>query len=298
MTLHKIPATIVTGFLGAGKTTLVNYLLSQCEGQYIGIIVNEFGEVGIDGELIVADEQPIIEITNGCICCTVRKDLTAAVIQLLEQARRPVDRLIIETSGLADPAPVLQSFLADPGMLERIELESVVTVADARHILLHIDSEVVREQIAFADAILLNKVSSVNAEALAKVERDLYQLNPVAHRIHTDQSRVAAAELLGVKRFSLPNVLVIEPELLEGNEHEHEHDTAISSCSVEVQEALDPTLFNRWINQLVQRDGERLMRTKGVLQFQGEPRQFHVHSVHMLLDARPGRATCERCGHG
>lgn len=289
MAPDNIPVTIVTGFLGAGKTTLVNHLLAQCGDAYIGIIVNEFGEVGIDGQLIVADDQPLIEITNGCVCCTVRKDLTAAVDELLQRAGRPVERLIIETSGLADPAPVLQSFLADAALLQRVELESVVTVADARHVLLHIGDDIVREQIAFADVIVLNKVEVASAQELERLERELRLLNPAAHLIRTEHAQVSAAELLGTKRFSLPHVLSIEPDLLDGGEHDHEHDISIGSCCIETDGAIDPERFSRWMNQLVQREGARLMRTKGVLQLHGEARQFHFHSVHMLLDARPGR---------
>ena len=289
MTLGNIPVTIITGFLGAGKTTLVNHLLAQGGDAFVGIIVNEFGEVGIDGQLIVADDQPLIEITNGCVCCTVRKDLIAAVDQLLRNAGRPIDRLIIETSGLADPAPVLQSFLADADLLQRVELEAVITVADAHHILIHIGDDIVREQIAFADVIVLNKVEIPRAQKLEQLERELRRLNPAAHLVRTERARVPAAELLGTRRFSLPHVLSIEPDLLDGEAHDHEHDTSIGSCCVETDGAIDPDRFSRWMNQLVQREGAGLMRTKGVLHFDGEARQFHCHSVHMLLDARPGR---------
>lgn len=288
MALDKIPVTIVTGFLGAGKTTLVNQLLAQCGDAYVGIIVNEFGEVGIDGQLIVADDQPLIEITNGCVCCTVRKDLSVAVGELLQRAGRPVDRLIIETSGLADPAPVLQSFLADVELLQRVELESVIAVVDAHHVLLHVGDDLVREQIAFADVVVVNKVEMTSAQELARLEHGLRRLNPAARLIRTRHAHVSAAELLGTKRFSLPYVLTLEPGLLE-EEHDHEHDASIGSCCIEAEGAIEPERFNRWMNQLVQRDGARLMRTKGVLHLLGEARQFHFHSVHMLLDARPGR---------
>jgi G3E family GTPase len=289
MALGTIPVTIISGFLGAGKTTLVNHLLAGCGDARIGIIVNEFGEVGIDGQLIVADEQPLIEITNGCVCCTVRKDLSTAVSQLLAQSVGKVDRLIIETSGLADPAPVLQTFLADAELLQRVELESVVTVVDAHHVRLHLDDGIVQEQIAFADVIVLNKVELIGPDELVQLQRDLRRLNPAAAVMKTSQSRVAAGELLGVKRFSLPNILAIEPDILDGTEHDHEHDASIVSSCLVADGALDPDRFNRWVNQMVQRDGAKLMRMKGVLDFHGEVRQFHFHGVHMLLDAKPGR---------
>ena len=289
MALQKIPVTIVSGFLGAGKTTLVNHLLAQCADQRIGIIVNEFGEVGIDGELILADETVLIEITNGCICCTVRKDLSAAVTAMLEQSRPPPSRLIIETSGLADPAPVLQTFLADPAVLQRVSLESVVTVVDAAHVERHLGDDIVREQIAFADLVVLNKVELIAPPQLERVQRELRRLNPTAQVLPTSGARVDAATLLGPQRLSVPQLLALEPGLLDDGEHDHEHDDTIRSCSVEADGALDADRFNRWINRLVMRDGARLLRSKGVLHLAGEGRQFTVHSVHMLVDARPGR---------
>lgn len=288
MLLKKIPVTVISGFLGAGKTTLVNHVLTHNTGGNIGVIVNEFGEVGIDGELIVADEDALIEIRNGCVCCTVRTDLVAGVKVLLERRDIKLDRLIIETSGLADPAPVLQTFLADADLLDRVELESVVTLVDAANFPRQIDDGIAREQIAFADLIVLNKVDLLDTDALAPLERDLRAINPLAAIIRTNHSEVATDMLLGVHRFSLPNVLALEPGILEG-EHDHEHDDSITSCAVETSNPLDPDRFHRWINQLVQRQGQYIMRMKGVLNFHGEARQFYVHSVHMLLDARPGR---------
>jgi G3E family GTPase len=259
MFVKKIPVTVISGFLGAGKTTLVNHLLTHNTGANIGVIVNEFGEVGIDGDLIVADEDALIEIRNGCICCTVRTDLVAGVKLLLERSDLNLDRLIIETSGLADPAPVLQTFLADTELLTRVELESVVTLVDAANFQHQIDDAIAREQIAFADLIVLNKVDLLETDTL-----------------------------LGVHRFALPNVLAIEPGILQG-EHDHEHDNSLTSCAVETSHALDPDRFLRWVNQLVQQQGRHILRMKGVLSFQGEARQFYFHSVHMLLDAKPGR---------
>ncbi len=288
MVLKKLPVTVISGFLGAGKTTLVNHILTQNTGANIGVIVNEFGEVGIDGELIVADEDALIEIRNGCICCTVRTDLVAGVKVLLERNDIKLDRLIIETSGLADPAPVLQTFLADTDLLNRVELESVVTLVDAVNFQRQIDDGIAREQIAFADLIVLNKVGLLKTDDIASLEHELRAINPVAALICTNNSEVASNTLLGVHRFSLPNVLTIEPGIL-GDAHDHEHDNSITSCAVETIHALNPDRFNRWVNQLVQQQGQHIMRMKGVLNFQGEARQFYFHSVHMLLEAKPGK---------
>lgn len=288
MSLKKIPVTVISGYLGAGKTTLVNHVLTHNTSANIGVIVNEFGEVGIDGDLIVADEDALIEIRNGCVCCTVRTDLVAGVKVLLARDDIKLDRLIIETSGLADPAPVLQTFLADEELLTRVELESVVTLVDAANRQRQLDDDMAREQIAFADLIVLNKIDLLDTDALEPLERDLRAINPVAAIIRTNHSEVAAQTLLGVPRFSLPHVLAIEPGILEG-EHDHEHDTSITSCAVEISHPLDPERFHRWVNQLVQRKGQYIMRMKGVLNFQGEARQFYFHSVHMLLDAKPGK---------
>lgn len=288
MLLKKIPVTVISGFLGAGKTTLVNHVLTHHTGANIGVIVNEFGEVGIDGDLIVADEKALIEIRNGCICCTVRTDLVAGVKLLLERSALNLGHLIIETSGLADPAPVLQTFLADTDLLTRVELESVVTLVDAANFQRQIDDPIAREQIAFADLIVLNKVDLVEPDALVPLERALHAINPLAVILRATNSELPTEALLGVSRFSLPHVLAIEPGILQ-DEHDHEHDTSIASCAVETHHALNPDRFNRWVNQLVQQEGQHLMRMKGVLNFSGEARQFYFHSVHMLLDAKPGR---------
>lgn len=289
MSASKIPVTVISGFLGAGKTTLVNHLLSQNQHYKIGVVVNEFGEVGIDGQLIVSEQEALIEINNGCVCCTVRADLVASVKEMLELAGHRLDRLIIETSGLADPAPVLQTFLADPDLRTRVELESVVTVIDALHLSGQLNDEIVREQIAFADTLILNKTDLVSQDTLASIRNQVRLINRTATVVQTNHSQVSVDSLLGTKRFSLPNLLMIEPDILEEEGHDHEHDASISSCSVVTSGALDPDRFNRWINQLVNDQGQRLMRMKGLLNFFSEARRFHFHSVHMLLEAMPGR---------
>jgi G3E family GTPase len=289
MAIGKIPVTVISGFLGAGKTTLVNHLLSQNQQYRIGVVVNEFGEVGIDGQLIVSEQEALIEINNGCVCCTVRADLVASVKEMLDLAGHRLDRLIIETSGLADPAPVLQTFLADPDLRTQVELESVITVVDALHLAGQLNDEIVREQIAFADTLILNKSDLVSQDALASIGNQVRLINRTASVVQTHHAQVAVDALLGTRRFSLPNLLMIEPDLLEDEGHDHEHDASISSCSVVTPGALDPDRFNRWINQLVNDQGQQLMRMKGLLNFASEGRRFHFHSVHMLLEAMPGR---------
>jgi G3E family GTPase len=291
---RKIPVTVISGFLGAGKTTLVNHLIEQYPPGAIGVVVNEFGEVGIDGQLIVTEEQALVEINNGCVCCTVRADLVASVKELLDRTKRAgsaIERIIVETSGLADPAPVLQTFLADPDLRESVELESVVTVVDALHFPQQIDDDIAREQVAFADAVIVNKVDLIDDAQRFAIEAQVRSLNPTAVSMNTTRSQIPANLVLGMRRFSLPTLLAIEPGLLDDTAaHDHEHDTSIQSCSLIEDGTLDATRFNRWANQLVQDLGPQLMRMKGVLNFKGEARQFHFHSVHMLLEARPGRA--------
>jgi G3E family GTPase len=283
----RIPVTVISGFLGAGKTTLVNRLLEE-SAETVGVIVNEFGEVGIDGELIVADDNPLIEICNGCVCCTVRTDLVAGVKAMLDQKDVALDRLIIETSGLADPAPVLQTFLADADLLERVQLQSVVTLVDAANFHRQIEDAIAIEQIAFADLLVLNKVDLLVPGDLVALQDRLRMLNPLATIICTNHSDVGGNAILGFQRFSLPNLLNIEPGILQ-DEHDHEHDDSITSLALESDEPVDAERFNRWINALVQERGNDILRMKGVLHLQDEPRQFIFHSVHMLTEAKPGR---------
>lgn len=288
MLAKKIPVTIISGFLGAGKTTLVNHLLAQSDAASTGVIVNEFGQQGVDGELIYAEEKAVIEIRNGCVCCTVRADLVEGVRQMLRQDDYAINRLIVETSGLADPGPVLQTFLADADLLQQVYLESVITVVDAVNVHRLEHDDIAAEQIAFSDLIVLNKAELADQTRLENVKARLRTLNPTARILPASHAQLPLDALIGQQRFSLSDILEIEPGLLT-EEHDHEHDSSIQSCSVHCDGDIDPTLFNRWINRLVAEQGEQLMRTKGILSFPGEARQFYFHSVHMLVEARPGK---------
>ena len=293
---RKVAVTIVSGFLGAGKTTLVNHVLEAAPNARIGVIVNEYGEVGVDGDLIVASERPVLEIRNGCICCTVRTDLVAAVKDLLGRADVVIDRLIIETSGLADPAPVLQSFLADADLIASTQLESVVCVVDAVHFRAQIGNPIADEQLAFADLVVLNKLDQVEAADIPGIEQTIRMMNPTASIVRATRSVVQVDTIIGQRRFDLPNLLEIEPALLT-DAHDHEHDASIISCCIEADGALDPARFNAWIGGLVAARSADLLRMKGILRFAGEARPFIFHGVHMLLECRPGRLARDGLPH-
>ena len=284
--LTKIPVTVLTGYLGAGKTTLLNHILTQEHGQKIAVIVNEFGEIGIDGQLVLDADEEILEMNNGCICCTVRGDLIRIISKLLERRDR-FERIIIETTGLADPAPVIQSFFVDEILSKRTQLDAVVTVVDAKHILNHWHSSEAEEQIAFADLILLNKTDLVSVEELAALTNKIRGRNAIAKIYPTHNCKIDLDLLMGIQAFDLKNALAIDPQFLE--EAAHEHDETVASIAIANEGIVNGDKLNRWLNQLVQAIGQDIFRMKGILNVDDEDRRFVFQGVHMTLDGRPGK---------
>src|SRR6478672_71667 len=316
----KVPVTVLTGYLGAGKTTLLNRILSEPHGQKYAVIVNEFGEVGIDNDLIVGADEEIFEMNNGCVCCTVRGDLVR-IIDGLMRRKGKFDAIILETTGLADPAPVAQTFFIDENVGRKTRLDAVVTVADAKWLQDRLrDAPEAKNQIAFADVIILNKTDLVSPDELAEVEGRIRAINPYAKLHKTQRCQVPLSEVLGRNAFDLDRILDLEPEFLEAgddpdhghdhghdhdHDHEHEHghehahareqahahgglkhyhDEDMQSLSLSSEKPLDSDKFFPWVQELVQKDGPNILRCKGILSFKGDEERFVFQGVHMILD--------------
>jgi len=309
----KVPVTVLTGYLGAGKTTLLNRILSEPHGQKYAVIVNEFGEIGIDNDLVVGADEEVFEMNNGCICCTVRGDLVR-IIDGLMRRKGKFDAIIVETTGLADPAPVAQTFFMDENIGRKAKLDAVVTVADAKWLLQRLkDAPEAKNQIAFADVILLNKSDLVTPDELADVEARIRGINPYARVHKTERCQIPLPEVLGRNAFDLDRILEIEPEFLddghhhdEGHSHDHEHghghhhdhahghhhggglkhyhDEEMQSVSLKIDAPLNADKFFPWVQNLVQTEGPSILRCKGILSFKDDPDRFVFQGVHMILD--------------
>ena len=282
--------TILTGYLGSGKTTLVNHILSdKTHGKKIAIIENEFGDVGIDDALMAKNakeqvEEEIIEMMNGCICCTVRQDLVVVLKKFSEKMKqgkmKKLDCVLIETTGMADPAPVAQTFFVDDEVKENFRLDGIVTLIDAKHVEQHLDEEKPEgqeneavEQVAFADRMILNKTDLVTEDDLVRVEKRLKSMNSSAGIIRTERSAVSVDNILDIRAFDLKKTVEMDPEFLN-TENEHEHDTTVSSVSVVEKRPLDLDAIQRWFNYLLVNKGSDLYRMKGMLNVANAEERF------------------------
>ena len=313
---EKIPVTVLTGYLGAGKTTLLNRILSEPHGKRYAVIVNEFGEIGIDNDLVVGVDEEVFEMNNGCICCTVRGDLVR-ILDGLMRRKGKFDAIIVETTGLADPAPVAQTFFIDENVGRKTKLDAVVTVADAKWLNERLkDAPEAKNQIAFADVILINKTDLVSPEELSDIEARIRGINPYAKLHKTERAKVPLDAVLGRNAFDLDRILDLEPDFLGGDDHDHHdhhnhnhdhghdhdhghgglkhyHDEEMQSIALRTDKPLDPDKFLPWVQDLVQKEGPNILRCKGILAFKDDDQRFVFQGVHMILDGdhqRPWKA--------
>ncbi len=314
-TSQKIPVTVLTGYLGAGKTTLLNRILSENHGKKYAVIVNEFGEIGIDNDLIIGADEEVFEMNNGCICCTVRGDLVRIMDGLMKRKGK-FDAIIVETTGLADPAPVAQTFFVDEDVQKNARLDAVVTVADAKWLSDRLkDAPEAKNQIAFADVIVLNKTDLVSKGELAEVEARIRAINPYAKLHRTERCSVALADVLDRGAFDLDRILDIAPDFLEADDHDHDHDhhhhhghdhhhdhgqghshglkhyhdEDMQSLSLKTDKPLDPNMFMPWLQNLVQVEGGKILRSKGILAFHDDDDRYVFQGVHMMLEGNHQR---------
>lgn len=299
-----IPVTVLTGYLGSGKTTLLNRILTENHGRRYAVIVNEFGEIGIDNDLIVESDEEIYEMNNGCICCTVRGDLIRTVEGLMRRPGR-FDAILVETTGLADPVPVAQTFFMDDDVRAKTRLDAVVALVDAKHLPLRLkDSREAEDQIAFADVVVLNKADLVTPDELAAVEATVRAINPTARIHRTERAAVSLDAVLNRGAFDLKRVLENDPHFLDADDHDHHHehdhehdhdhdhhhdaaspihDVTVRSISLRGGE-MDSRKFFPWIEKVTQMEGPNILRLKGIIAFRDDPDRYVIQGVHMIIE--------------
>ncbi|MCA0277296.1 MAG: GTP-binding protein [Proteobacteria bacterium] len=325
----QIPVTVLTGYLGSGKTTLLNRILSENHGKRYAVIVNEFGEIGIDNDLIVESDEEIYEMNNGCVCCTVRGDLIRVVEGLMRRPGR-FDAIVVETTGLADPVPVAQTFFMDDDVRSKTKLDAVVALVDAKHLPLRLkDSREAEDQIAFADVVVLNKTDLVNEDELRQVEATIRAINPTARIHRTTRAGVALDQVLDRGAFDLQRVLADDPHFLDAHDHDHDHDhdhecgpncdhdhhhhhdhdhhhhdhdhdhdhgavspihdVTVKSVSLRGGD-MDPKKFFPWIEKITQMEGPNILRLKGIIAIKDDPDRYVLQGVHMIIEGDHQRA--------
>jgi G3E family GTPase len=322
--MSLIPVTILTGFLGSGKTTLLKRVLSEHHGQKIAVIENEFGEENIDNEILVADTQEqIIQMNNGCVCCTIREDLRSTLADLAEKRRKgelDFERVVIETTGLADPGPVAQTFFMDDEIAGSYLLDSVLTLVDAKHASAQLDArQEARRQIGFADQIFISKTDLVAQAEVDALMHRLKHMNPRAPQQAVHFGKVPIKDVFDLKGFNLNTKLEIDPEFLNadgghGHDHDHDHDHVhdehcdhphhhahdddVKSFVFRADRAFNPAKLEDFLGAIVQVYGPKMLRYKGVLHMQGSDRKVVFQGVHQLMgsDLGPKWAPGERKG--
>jgi len=288
---NMVPVTILTGFLGSGKTTLLNRILKEDHGHRIAVIENEFGEIGVDNEIIETGDEQIVEMNNGCICCTVRGDLIRILGTLKEKrdgGKLKFDRVVIETTGMADHGPVAQTFFTDEEIGNYYLLDSIITLVDAKHAPKQLDEfHEAQEQVGFADRILMSKTDLVSQEESESLSKRLKRMNPRApiKKVHFGDAPIA--EVLDIRGFNLNAILQLDPEFLVDSQHEH-HDE-VESFVFRSDKPFDGQKLEQFLSGMIQVYGPDLLRYKGVLWMKGNPRRVVFQGVHMMMGGDMGK---------